>query len=80
MAMSIAPVTVVSPINRLSILFRLYFSRLLNPKHEVFGGKVVAATVVSLAGALALSLSVGAVQSIMPLPDSVTAVLDWHWP
>ena len=38
MAMSIAPVTVVSPINRLSILFRLFFSRLLNPQHEVFGG------------------------------------------
>ena len=31
MAMSVAPVTVVSPINRLSILFRLYFSRWLNP-------------------------------------------------
>jgi hypothetical protein len=80
MAMSIAPVTVVSPINRLSILFRLYFSRLLNPQHEVFGGKVVAATIVSLAGALALSLSVDAVQAILPLPDYVTAVLDWHWP
>ena len=39
MAMSVAPVTVVSPINRLSILFRLYFSRWLNPQHEVFGGK-----------------------------------------
>ncbi len=37
MAMSVAPVTVVSPINRLSILFRLYFSRLLNPQHEMFG-------------------------------------------
>jgi uncharacterized membrane protein len=50
MAMSIAPVTVVSPINRLSILFRLYFSRLLNPQHEVFGGKVVLGTIVSLTG------------------------------
>ena len=55
MALSIAPVTVVSPINRLSILFRLYFSRLLNPKHEVFGGSVIWATVVSLLGALALT-------------------------
>ena len=47
MAMSVAPVTVVSPINRLSILFRLFFSRLLNPQHEVFGGAVILATVVS---------------------------------
>lgn len=80
MAMSVAPVTVVSPINRLSILFRLYFSRWLNPKHEVFGGQVVAATVVSLAGAVALSLSAEVVQSILPLPEGVVALLRWHWP
>ena len=80
MAMSIAPVTVVSPINRLSILFRLYFSRLLNPKHEVFGGKVVLATVVSLAGAVVLSLSVDQLQAWLPLSDSARAVLRWHWP
>ena len=80
MAMSIAPVTVVSPINRLSILFRLYFSRLLNPQHEVFGGKVVAGTIVSLTGALVLSLSIDSVQSWLPLPEAVLAVLRWHWP
>lgn len=80
MAMSIAPVTVVSPINRLSILFRLYFSRWLNPEHEVFGGSVVAATAVSLLGAIMLSLSIDAVQSILPLPDGVAHVLNWHWP
>ena len=80
MAMSIAPVTVVSPINRLSILFRLYFSRLLNPQHEVFGGKVVLGTIVSLTGALVLSLSIDSVQSWLPLPDAVLAVLRWHWP
>jgi uncharacterized membrane protein len=54
MAMSIAPVTVVSPINRLSILFRLFFNRLLNPQHEVFGGKVVLGTIVSLTGAVSI--------------------------
>lgn len=80
MAMSIAPVTVVSPINRLSILFRLYFSRLLNPRHEVFGGSVVLATVVSLAGALALTLSTELVQSLVALPEDVANVLNWRWP
>jgi uncharacterized membrane protein len=80
MAMSVAPVTVVSPINRLSILFRLYFSRWLNPQHEVFGGGVVAATIVSLAGAVALSLSVDAVQAVLPLPASLVDFLHWHWP
>jgi drug/metabolite transporter (DMT)-like permease len=80
MALSLAPVTVVSPINRLSILFRLYFSRLLNPQHEVFGGGVIVATVVSLAGAIALSLSTDLVQSIVPLPDDVVRMLNWRWP
>jgi uncharacterized membrane protein len=80
MAMSIAPVTVVSPINRLSILFRLFFSRLLNPQHEVFGGKVVLGTVVSLTGALVLSLSIDSVQSWLPLPEAALLVLRWHWP
>jgi uncharacterized membrane protein len=80
MAMSIAPVTVVSPINRLSILFRLYFSKLLNPDHEVFGGRVIAGTIVSLAGALALSLSTELVSSLVPLPGWLVATLQWHWP
>ena len=79
-AMSIAPVTVVSPINRLSILFRLYFSRLLNPRHEMFGGSIVVGTVVSLAGALALSLTTDIVANALPLPASVVAMLHWHWP
>jgi drug/metabolite transporter (DMT)-like permease len=80
MAMSIAPVTVVSPINRLTILFRLYFSRLLNPQHEVFGGGVVLATFVSLAGAVLLTLSAEVVQSIVPLPENLVALLNWQWP
>lgn len=80
MAMSIAPVTVVSPINRTSIVFRLYFSHWLNPKHEVFGGGVIAGTLISLAGAIALSLSVEAVQGMLALPEPVRALLNWHWP
>jgi drug/metabolite transporter (DMT)-like permease len=80
MALAIAPVTVVAPINRLTIVFRLYFSRLLNPQHEVFGGKVIVGTVVSLLGAVILSLTTDVVASLLPLPDAVVAVLKWHWP
>jgi uncharacterized membrane protein len=80
MALALAPVTVVSPINRLTIVFRLYFSRLLNPHHEVFGGKVIVGTVISLAGAVLLSLSVDLVATMMPLPDALVVVLNWRWP
>jgi len=71
---------VVSPINRTSIVFRLYFSRWLNPEHEVFGGNVIIGTIVSLAGAVALTLSVEAVQGVLPLPEPLMALLNWHWP
>ena len=80
MALAVAPVTVVAPINRLTIVFRLYFSRMLNPQHEVFGGKVVVGTVVSLAGAVILSLSTDLLASLLRLPEPVLAILKWHWP
>jgi uncharacterized membrane protein len=80
MALSVAPVAVVAPIQRLSVIFRFYFARLFNPHHEVFGGRVIAATIASLAGALALSVSTELVQSLVPLPDWASAILNWHWP
>jgi hypothetical protein len=80
MALVLAPVSVVTPIQRISLLFRLYFSHIINPQHEVFGGRIVAATVVSLLGALALSISTELVQSVLPLPDWAKTFLNWHWP
>jgi drug/metabolite transporter (DMT)-like permease len=80
MAIAVAPVTVVTPINRLTIVFRLYFSRWLNPRHEVFGGRVIVGTVVSLLGALVLSLSTETVSAMLPLPEAFASLLRWHWP
>jgi uncharacterized membrane protein len=80
MALAIAPVSVVTPIQRLSLVFRLYFGRVINPEHELFGGRMIAATVVSLLGALALSVSTEIVQAVLPLPEWVKTVLNWRWP
>lgn len=80
MALAIAPVSVVTPIGRLSLVFRLYFAMWLNPKHEVFGGRIIAGTFISLAGAIALSVSTEAVLDALPLPAAVVSVLSWHWP
>ncbi|HEY6894844.1 MAG TPA: hypothetical protein VI258_11790, partial [Rhodanobacteraceae bacterium] len=79
MALAVAPVSVVSPIQRLSLVFRIYFGWIINPKHEVFGGRIVAGTVLSLLGAVALSVSVEDVQHVLPLPDMLAALLNWHW-
>ena len=80
MALALAPVSVVTPIQRLSLVFRLYFSRIINPQHELFGGRIVAASVVSLLGALALSVSTEVMQAVLPLPDWAKTVLNWQWP
>jgi len=80
MALALAPVSVVTPIQRLSIVFRLYFAKVLNPQHEVFSSRVFLATAIALAGALALTLSVEMVQSILPLPEGMVRLLNWRWP
>jgi uncharacterized membrane protein len=80
MALAIAPVSVVTPIQRLSLVFRVYFGWLINPQHEVFGGRVLAGTVLSLLGAVALSISTDSFLHAVPLPADVIAALAWHWP
>jgi uncharacterized membrane protein len=80
MALAIAPVSVVSPIQRLSLVFRIYFGWMINPHHEVFGGRVIWGTVVSLIGALALSVSADNVAQFVHLPSAVVSLLSWHWP
>lgn len=77
LALAIAPVTVVVPIQRLSLVFRIALSTLLNRDFEVFNTCVVAGMVVSLIGALALTLSIDVVADLLPLPGWV---LDWRWP
>ena len=80
LALSVAPVSVVTPIQRLSIVFRVHLSRLINPEHEVFGAEIWIGTLVSLLGVLALSVSTDLVLSLVPLPDWAVAAARWHWP
>lgn len=80
MGFALAPVSVVSPIQRISIVFRIYFGLWLNPHHEVFGGKLYLGTIVSLLGAFALSISTELVLAHVPLPDWAVAIARWQWP
>jgi drug/metabolite transporter (DMT)-like permease len=80
MAYAVAPLSVVTPVLQLHHLLRLAFSRLLNPHHEIFGGRMILATVLSLLGAVALALDVEHVLAFVPLPESVAAFARWHWP
>jgi drug/metabolite transporter (DMT)-like permease len=80
MAYAVAPISVVTPVLQLHHALRLMFSRLLNPHHEIFGGRMVLATALSLLGAALLSLDVEHVLALVPLPPSLAALARWHWP
>jgi drug/metabolite transporter (DMT)-like permease len=80
MALSLAPVTVVQPIQRLSTLFRYVFSWSLNPQHEMFDRRLIFGAAVSVVGAFVLSLSTDLVMSLVSLPDWAVAAARWRWP
>lgn len=54
-ALAIAPLSVVVPIQRLSVVFRLIFNAILNRDHEIFDRWVVASILLSVVGAIALA-------------------------
>jgi uncharacterized membrane protein len=56
-ALTIAPVSVVVPIQRTSIVFRVVFAWMLNREHEVFGSRLLVGIAMSVIGAGALSYS-----------------------
>jgi uncharacterized membrane protein len=80
MAYAVAPVSVVTPVLQLHHALRLIFARLLNPHHEVFGGRMILGTALCLLGAVALSLDTEFLLALVPLPPSVAALARWHWP
>lgn len=78
MALALAPVTVVVPIQRLSVVFRVIFSWALNRDHEVFGVTVLLGISMSLIGVIALTLSTDIVASMFP--PRWTSFLTLEWP
>jgi drug/metabolite transporter (DMT)-like permease len=80
MALAVAPVSLVIPILQIQLILRFVFARLMNPEHEVFGGKMVLATAASLLGAVAISINTEFLLSLAPLPGWVVDVLHWQWP
>jgi len=80
MALSVAPVTIVAPIQRLSVIFRLLFGWMINRDHEVFRLGVVGGMFVSLIGALTLTLDTEFILSLFPLPQFVIDAVGWRWP
>jgi drug/metabolite transporter (DMT)-like permease len=59
LALGVAPVTVVQPLQSLSLIFRMIFGYFINRDHESFDRDVILGIFMSFAGVLCLSLSLG---------------------
>jgi drug/metabolite transporter (DMT)-like permease len=80
LALGIAPVTVVQPIQQLSVIFRMLFGWMLNREYEVFDTRAILGILVSFAGAVLLATSTEVMSGWLPLSDAWRELLTWHWP
>ena len=80
MALSMAPVTVVSPIMRLSLIFRVIFAWIINRDYETFEPRVLLGIGVSFLGAIALGISLDLIVDNVALPDFLLRLSAWRWP
>jgi drug/metabolite transporter (DMT)-like permease len=74
-AVAVEPLMLVMPLLQLSLIFRLIFANLLSPKHEVFGPFVLAGSLISIAGACAVSIDTEFLLSALAIPEAAQAVL-----
>lgn len=80
MALALAPITVVAPLQRSASLFRVIFNWCINRQYEIFEPRLLAGIFVSVLGGVALSFSTEFVVAHVPLPDTVLDIIDWTWP
>jgi drug/metabolite transporter (DMT)-like permease len=59
LALGVAPVTIVQPLQSLSLIFRMIFGYFINRDYESFDRHVIVGIFMSFLGVLALSLSLG---------------------
>lgn len=78
MSLAVAPISVAVSIQRLSPVFRLIFSWVLNRDHEFFDFEVMLGIGLSLFGALLLTLNIDMVAALLPV--SWEPFLRTEWP
>lgn len=78
-ALAFAPVSVVTPIQRLSVVFRVFVNSMVNREHEVLGGRVWIATGIAMIGVLFLTIDTEFALAWLRLPAPVEQFLRWEW-
>ncbi len=79
-ALSLAPVTVVLPIQRTAGVFRVLFSWLINRDHEVLGIPVLIGIGLSMLGVMVVTLSTDVVLDFIQLPPAIDEFARISWP
>jgi drug/metabolite transporter (DMT)-like permease len=77
-AVAVAPIMLVVPLQQSSVVFRLIFSRLLNPAHEVFGLRVIIGAILSIVGACTVSIDSNLILSVLGAPGALARLLQWR--
>lgn len=75
LALAVAPVAVVTPIQRLSVVFRLIFNAILNHEHEVFDRWIVVSILLAVLGAVALATDTVMLLGALGAPEAWIAAL-----
>jgi drug/metabolite transporter (DMT)-like permease len=75
---AVAPVMLVMPLLQFSLVFRMLFSTWLNPAHEIVGPLVLAGVVISVAGALMVSIDTTLIVNALGLPEPLARALLWR--
>jgi len=79
-ALTLAPVTVVLPIQRTSGIFRVLFSWIINREHEVLGVPVLVGIALSIVGVVVVTTSTEMVLDSLPIPPSISEFVRMRWP
>ena len=79
MALVVAPVSVVVPIQRLSAIFRLLFNAMLNRKDERLDPMVIVGIILSIFGAAALGVDTKTALDWLDLGPELTGLLSWRF-
>ncbi|POF34506.1 DMT family transporter [Roseibium marinum] len=75
LALAVAPISVVVPIQRLSVVFRLIFNAALNREHEILDTWVIGSILLSVLGAAAVATDTQVLLGLFGLSDALVGLL-----
>ena len=79
-ALTIAPVSIVTPIQQTTVVFQVIFSWFINRNHEAFGKWVLLGISSSVIGAIGISLRTEFIMSTFSLPLFLIKIVELQWP